>query len=108
MSSSEDNSSDDCESVSLNDCSVDGIEPTRNIEKKNDAILQFLAIFSFSLFIGLFILQANIAWRSYQNIYFLTRHGSSEEIFDLYLDSPAWGLDMRHVDLKVNTSIFVR
>ncbi|XP_046358329.1 uncharacterized protein [Haliotis cracherodii] len=74
----------------------------------NDGLFQFLAIFSFSLFIGLFLVQANMAWQSYQMLQRLSRNRPVPDmVYHLYFDSLDWEIDPSKVDLKVNTSIFV-
>ncbi|KAK6167623.1 hypothetical protein SNE40_021603 [Patella caerulea] len=107
MNSSDENSTDDSDCGNGSYCDVDNDkDDTQNISK-NDAVLNFLAIFSFSLFIGLFLLQANIAWRSYQSLNYLSGRRSPEDVLEMYYDYNVWGRDMNGVDLKVNTSIFV-
>ncbi|XP_046578188.1 uncharacterized protein LOC124285939 [Haliotis rubra] len=74
----------------------------------NDGLFQFLAIFSFSLFIGLFLVQANMAWQSYQMLQRLSRNRPVPDmVYQLYFDYLEWEIDPSKVDLKVNTSIFV-
>ncbi|XP_041361624.1 uncharacterized protein LOC121377626 [Gigantopelta aegis] len=75
---------------------------------RSEKLIQFLTIFSFSLFFGLFLIQANMAWQSYQMLQQLSRGPDiPDTVYSLYFDYMESGLDPNQVDLRANTTIFV-
>lgn len=73
------------------------------------SFILFFSVFSFSLVLGLFVIQASYAWHNYQLLEMLGREDFSEEFFYLhYYDPPEPLGDVRPVpSLRVNTSFYV-
>ena len=57
---------------------------------RSEKIIQFLAIFTFSLFFGLLIMQVNMAWQSYQvslNIQHVFKQFESHNVIRLFVET---------------------
>lgn len=73
------------------------------------SFILFFTVFSFSLVLGLFVIQASYAWHNYQLLEMLGREDFSEEFFYLHYYDPPEPLtdESPSPGLRVNTSFYV-